>query len=156
MNFDLTASPTCSGTLIEVPFSDSCEIDAGQPESDDEVYTPWFINPPPTISTTSFPTASYVQQNGSSTYTCQQSLVPSAEPTAEPSASPTTARPTAPSAAPSFRPTFPKTSYPTSSSVKTVTFSATQVCVLVFVLWNTLVVSALNEMVMIIESFFFI
>jgi len=127
INYDTTASATCSGPLIEEALPDSCEVDAGQPESDDEVYTPWFINPPPTISTTAFPTASYVQRNGSSTYTCQQSLVPSAEPSAEPSAAPTTARPTAPSAAPSFRPTFPKTSYPTSSTVNTVSFAATQV-----------------------------
>lgn len=127
INFDTTSSPTCSGPLIEAALPDFCEIDAGQPESDDEVYTPWFINPPPTISTTAFPTASYVQRNGSSTYTCQESLVPSAEPSAEPTAAPTTPRPTAPSAAPSLRPTFAKTSYPTSNSVNTATFSATQV-----------------------------
>lgn len=118
---------TCAGPLHADPLPTECIIDAEVDDIDDDgLYVPAFLNPPPTVSTTAFPTPVYIPVNGSQQFSCQESLVPSAEPSQEPTAPPTL-RPTT-------KPTVRHTAYPTAAAPTVATFYASQVskCVDVF------------------------
>ena len=103
----------CTGGSMPHPFPDTCvnvfAKDSG--DDDDGFYNPPFINPPPSISTTAFPTSAAMMPNGSTLTYC--TLVPSAEPTQAPTPGVPTARPT--------------TAYPTASTPSTASFAASQV-----------------------------
>lgn len=113
----------CQGDLYPFMFPDTCVIQEPYSGNDDDdmIYNPAFIQPPPSVSTTPFPTSMQTVGNDSQITYCQYAIDPSAEPTAEPTVSPTSRKPTRmPTAKPS-------TAYPTSATVTTVSFKATQV-----------------------------
>ena len=135
--------PNCAGILEPIPLPTTCDIDPVVGDADDDgLYVPPFLQPPPSTSTTPFPTAVYVPMNGSQQFSCQESLIPSAEPTTAPTILPSnepTAAPTNPTAPPSLQPsaspsvtatsapTIKRTAYPTAAAPVAATFSASQV-----------------------------
>ena len=76
-----------------------------------DIYNPKFIQPPPTVSGTPFPTSAAVPTNDSVLYYCQMSNAPTQEPTA----------------AVTSKPTVTVTSYPTRSAPSDSGFGAEQV-----------------------------
>ena len=109
---EYAAGSKCTGTEKSINAPQVCHTSAFK-ESDDGVYNPDFIQPPPSVSTTVFPTMAHKPNSSEYAY-CQVGNTPSAEPTAQP---------TAPSAKPSPR---PSTAYPTSAAASTVAFNAAQ------------------------------
>lgn len=117
----------CQGQLYPYPLPDECSLTQGFTGDDDgDIYNPSFINPPPSVSTTPFPTSFAMAGNDSEITFCVQGSGPSAEPTAAPTLVPTMR--------PSMKPTTthmptakPSTAYPTAAKANTVSFQATQV-----------------------------
>ena len=90
-------------TLIIINTISLCSDD------DDDAYIPPFINPPPSISTTAFPTVANTSIPESTRYYCQ--FVPDV-PTAEPTVASTNR---------------PSTAYPTTAQSTAISFKAKQV-----------------------------
>lgn len=97
ISYEFYGASGCEGDPFVFPYPNTCEI---VPPTDDEQGTDNgdrdILNPPPSASTTPFPTSlAQKMANGSSLSYCAIANAPSMRPTTVPTARPTTAYPTA-------------------------------------------------------------
>lgn len=107
-SFSVYETNTCTGTPIDQEsFSSQCFAETDDYEGDNHPYLPPIFNPPPSVSTTPFPTAKGAARSTAVFCTAGE---------------------------PTLKPAFAPTIYPTSSALHTVWFEVTQVRFLLLIL----------------------